>query len=308
MRLVIRWSSPPWLKADRSPKVNRKALATRQERIRDLMLLSLGTAEGRDLPAHRELVALVRAAPRPESLLDRFPVISSERYSSERERFLNLNSDESGFQRFEYPQAPLPRTAILMEGFVETEKVMCFPEGWGTDLDRFRAECLAGPVAMLRRMAASVYNRGAHFPSVKRPIVAFTGLPFGDAGILTESSREQLRRAFNVPIYEYFLGHRNELLARECVEHAGLHIDPAQAVFEVLNPETSELVVTSLANSLFPVIRLSSGICATLTEENCLCGFRGQRLMNIRPLADQLAQPRIRVAMAGSSAAPPSHD
>lgn len=308
MRVVIRWTPSTRAKSTRSPKVNRKALAARQERIRDLMLLSLGTAAGQAHPGHSALLTSVRQEASPDRLLDRFPVIDRDTYFFDRERFLNPDSGEPGFQRFESPVSPLPRTAILMEGFVETEKIMCFPEGWSSDLEHFRPESLAGPVSMLRRMATSVFNRGAHFPALKRPIVAFTGLPFGDAGVLTDADRDQFWKAFSVPVHEYFLGHRHEVLARECDARSGLHIDPVQAVVEILDPEDTqvadrrgELIVTSLANNLFPAVRLTSGLRGTLTEAPCACGIAGQRILQIQPLAEP--KPRARAAMASHSGA-----
>ncbi len=275
-------------------------MAARQERIRDLMVLALGTSAGRCLANRDETLKLVRQEARPEALLERFPVVSRETYLSGRDGHLNPDSREPGFRLFEYPLPPLPRTAIFMEGFVETEKVMCFPDGWCADLERFHAECLAGPVAMLRRMATTVLNRGAHF-GLKRPIIAFTGLPFGDTGVLTDADRDQLWHAFSVPVYEHFLGHRHEVLARECTEQSGLHIDPAQAVFEVIEPKQSELAVSSMANTTFPVLRLASGLSGSITDAPCACGIAGERILHLRALSRIVMEPRVRSAMAGAT-------
>ena len=175
-------------------------------------------------------------------------------------------------------------------------------DGWSADLEKFRAQCLAGPVTMLRRMAICVLNSGARFPSLRRPIVAYTGLPFGDTGLLTDADRDQFWAAYHVAVDEHFLGHRHEVLAKECSARSGLHIDPIQAVFEVVNPESPELVITSLANSVFPVVRLASGFRGTLTEEPCACGLRGQRLLDLKAIAPKKPAPRVRVAMALSAA------
>ena len=310
MRLVIRWTKPP-AQAPRPNRASRKALLNRQERLREVMLLALRTPAGRDHPDQRQLELQVRQHTRPEHLLDGFPVISRELYRTQRERFLNPDCADTGFQRFQYPLEPLPRIAILMEGFLESEKVMCSPEGWSKDLEHFRPEALAGPVSMLRRMATTVFNRGARFPSLKRPIVAFTGLPFGDTGILTDTDRDQLWQAFNLPVYEYFLGHRHEVLARECDARMGLHVDAAQAIFEVLDPvepatgdeRRGELVVTSLANSLFPIVRLASGLRGTLTRVPCSCGATGERLLHLEAHVGAAIKPRVRAAVVGQ---PPS--
>jgi len=303
MRVVIRWT-PSRVKSSRSPKVNRKVLATRQERIRDLIHLALNTPAGQKLPARQELAGEVTGHPFPEALLQRFPIVSRDDYFLRREPHLNPDSSETGFRHFDYPRHPPPRTAILMEGFIETHKVMCFPDGWSTDLERLRPECLAGPVTMLRRMAVNVLNSGARFPSLRRPIVAFTGLPFGDTGLLTDADRDQFWSAYRVGVEEHFLGHRHEVLARECSAHSGLHLDPMQAVVEV-DPTTSELIVTSLANTVFPVARLATGFRASITGAPCSCGLTGDRLLGLQALSVKKPTIRIRVAMAGGESPAP---
>jgi hypothetical protein len=308
MRVVIRWGFPISVRLDRSPKVNRppqKLPLTREERIRDIMLLALSTAAGRAVPHYLELKVAIRQSSQPETFLDRFPVTAHQDYVANRDRYLNTNSGEPGFRRFEHTFNPPPRTAILMEGFIETEKVMCFREGWCKDLEHFRPECLAGPVTMLRRMATNVFNRGAYFPSLRRPVLAFTGLPFGETALLTDHDRDQFWKAYGVPVFEYFLGYRHEVLARECDAQSGLHIDPLQAVFETID---RELIVTSLANTVFPVVRLASGLSGTISHEPCPCGYRGPRLLNVRVLEEK---PRVRAAAAASGSqdapGPPPH-
>ena len=302
----------PWFKFDRgplarkvvSPKMDRKALALRQEGLRHLMRLALDTAAGRSHPHHQELREQVGRVAHPEDLLSNFPVIAQDTYLRQQHRYLNPASPEPGFRRFHHPLAPSARTAILMEGFVETESVMCFPQGWDAEMAHLRPECLAGPVTMLRRMATCVFNRGAYFPSVRKPIIAFTGLPFGDAGVLTNADRDQLWKAFGVPVHEYFLGHRHEVLAHECAVRMGLHLHHSQTVLELIaspqTPHLPEIVVTSLANTLFPALRLGSGLSGLLVDGGqspCPCGYTGPRLLDVRPLADMAPKTRTRVAM-----------
>ena len=306
MRVFSRWGLP-WFTFDRRPKAGRPDGAAREERIRDLMRLALGTAAGQCHPDRQQLLGLLRQESSPGTLAARFPVVQRDEYLRGRNRHLNIQSRDPGFRRFEYVLAPSTRTAILMEGFVENASVMCFPEGWDAEMAYLRPECLAGPVTTLRRMAACVLNRGAYFPSVRRPIVAFTGLPFGDAGVLTNADRDLLWKAFGVPVLEYFLGHRHEVLARECDVRMGLHINLAQTLFEVIESartRQAELVVTSLANTHFPVVRLASGLGGTLIgSEPCPCGFTGPRLLDIHSLAATAPKTRVRVAMPAAARA-----
>ena len=282
------------------PPLDPKVQALRQEGIRQLMRLALDTAAGRSLPHHKELRTLVGRATYPEDLLPNFPVITRDTFLRHPDRYLNPTSREPGFRPFDYPLSPSARTAILMEGFVETQRVMCFPQGWDAEMAHLRPECLVGPVTMLRRMATCVFNRGAYFPSVRKPIIAFTGLPFGDAGVLTNADRDQLWKAFGVPVHEYFLGHRHEVLAHECEVRMGLHINHFQTVFELRTNHSPEIVVTSLANTLFPAIRLGSGLSGTIVDGRqspCPCGYSGPRLLDVRSLASMAPKTRTRMAM-----------
>jgi hypothetical protein len=45
--------------------------------------------------------------------------------------------------------------------------------------------------------------------------------------LLTAADREQLWRAFRVPIFEQIIGARGERLAAECEAHDGLHVEAA---------------------------------------------------------------------------------
>jgi hypothetical protein len=87
-----------------------------------------------------------------------------------------------------------------------------------------------------------------------------------------------------------FRGFHGELLAAECEAHDGLHIDPLAALFE----DTREgLLVTSLGNHRYPVLRLISGFRATIEHRSCDCGLETPRLLNL--------------AHAGASAEPLRH-
>ncbi|MBY0508196.1 MAG: hypothetical protein K2X03_30055 [Bryobacteraceae bacterium] len=275
-------------------------LAFPPERLRELMLLTLATPAGRVIPGQASLLDEVARTRSPADLLPRFPIVTRDAYLAQRERYLNPDSADTGFRHFDQPRHSPYRTAILMEGFIETPKVLAFPDGWNNDLHKFKAQCLVGPVAMLRRMSVMVLNGGARFPSLRRPVLAYTGLPFGQTGLLTPADRDQFWAAFRVGLEEHFLGYRHERLASECSAQAGLHIHSAEAIFEVPDPETSELVITSLANTVFPVVRLATGFTGTLTKEPCACGVEGLRLLNLQPLIAKPRAPRVRMALAAN--------
>jgi hypothetical protein len=276
---------------------------SRAQRLRQVLAASQLTVAGRHAGVPNQLERIP-----DEGLLDvlrQIRPVELELLRSQSAAFRNPEARHSRYRRLNYPLGPPPRTAILMSGFIEDDRTLCFSDGWCHDLERFRAEAIAGPVAMLRRMANSVFCRGAWFPYLRRPILALTGLPFPDLGLLTEEDRELLWRAFGVPVFEHFLGAANEVLAAECDAHQGLHLDLDNGVFE-RDPETGELLITSLLNVWDPALRIRTGLEASITEAVCACGVPGVRLLSVQPLAHPALPPepapRVRTAAAGGGA------
>jgi phenylacetate-CoA ligase len=70
----------------------------------------------------------------------------------------------------------------------------------------------------------------------------------------------------------------------ECAEQAGLHVNEAEFIVEVLDPvtlapaEEGELVLTNLGRSGSPVFRYRTGDRVRLTERPCVCGRTFRRL------------------------------
>src|ERR1700674_730281 len=153
--------------------------------------------------------------------------------------------------RFIHPMDPEPRTAILAGGFQETKDVRVFPRGWNDSVERFQPASLAGPPGELRKLSRRAV-------SLENSLIVFTYE--GQSG-LSHVDREMFWKTFGVPVFEQYLGPRNELLAMECGAHSGLH------------------VVTGCED-----LRLERDVCA--------CGSRAPRLSRaarIEELAELLA-------------------
>jgi hypothetical protein len=115
---------------------------------------------------------------------------------------------------FVHPIDPAPRTAVLAAGFRETKLTRAFPQGWNERAARFSPASVAGPWEQVSQFARA----GGR---VEHSIVVFT-YP-GQPG-LSAVEREFLWNAFEVPVFEQYLGPKSELLATECDAHAGLHV------------------------------------------------------------------------------------
>ena len=116
--------------------------------------------------------------------------------------------------RFTHPTDPQSRTAILAPGFRETRLVRTFPQGWNHRARRFDPDSIAGPLEQLRHLARDT-------GPIERAVVVFT---YGGGSGISADDRDSLWKSFGVPLFEQFLGPRNQLLATECDAHAGLHV------------------------------------------------------------------------------------
>jgi hypothetical protein len=187
----------------------------------------------------------------PGETLAGLPPVTVKMFAENREQFTN----------------PAVRSAVS-----SIDRVHAVPEGWRARLG-FPAEALAGPTGELARLAGDseagqpAATRGA------RRLIVYTKL--GDR-LLSAAVREQLWRAFELPVFEQLRGLDCELLASECEAHQGLHLESDAAVFEILD---GELVVTSLVDLRYPVLRLRTGLAGSIERQPCACGGTAPRFL-----------------------------
>jgi len=100
----------------------------------------------------------------------------------------------------------------------------------------------------------------------------------------------------DIPICDVYGMVEVGLLAFECVNQAGLHAFEDAYIYEVINPDTKEvlqpgvegeLVVTHLDREGMPLIRYRTGDITSLRLERCVCGRTHLRLMGIKGRLDQ---------------------
>lgn len=105
---------------------------------------------------------------------------------------------------------------------------------------------------------------------------------------LDEDLRQMGQRLLNVPIINVYGLSEVGLIASECIQRDGLHVNEQDIILELLmdNGEvhqtgTGELVVSSVANSAMPLLRYKTEDIVELTSEPCICGKKGRRILNI---------------------------
>jgi phenylacetate-CoA ligase len=168
---------------------------------------------------------------------------------------------------------PAPRLTVLTHGLEH-------------DIHRLAGvgvEAVAAPVATLRRLARGIESGSLPPATFTHSVIAFTDF---DQGGVAEGDRALFWRAFQVPVFEQYLGLDGSLLAGECEAHNGVHVEPGNAIWESIH---SELVVTSLTDRQYPTLRLGTDWTGDLVLDPCDCGSETPRLLNMVRLEAPLA-------------------
>jgi hypothetical protein len=210
--------------------------------------------------------------------LQRIPCLDWTEFRGALDDFQNPVATAPAAPGLRYPSNREVRTAVLGLRVAESSLLRMFSPGeidqrFLDEMRRFEPEAIAAPVNVLLQLAESI-------PALTRAVIAFSGL---ELGVLSEADRDSLWRAFEVPVFEQYLGLDGSLVAWECEAHEGLHTVAENAIIE--QNSRSELVLTCLTGHRYPVIRLGTGLTARLTEEDCGCGEPGPRLIGLEPLA-----------------------
>lgn len=135
-----------------------------------------------------------------------------------------------------------------------------------------RPALLEGYVGSMLEFADFLEGSGLEVPQLRA--IATTAAP------LTTSSRRRLESFFRAPVYDEYRGSEFGWLAGECRERNGLHMFADLRLIEAVDErgrrlppgEVGDLVVTDLANRVFPLIRYRLGDRGAMVEAPCPCG------------------------------------
>jgi phenylacetate-CoA ligase len=116
-----------------------------------------------------------------------------------------------------------------------------------------------------------------------RPRLIFTG-----ASLLSNWARNQIHSAFHVDPLDCYGTQEFSLIAWECTEHSGYHVNADCLLTEILHDgervasgEKGELICTGLTNYAMPLIRYRLDDIATPIDDECPCGVKLPLLKNV---------------------------
>jgi hypothetical protein len=141
--------------------------------------------------------------------------------------------------QFVYPAGVLPRVAVVHETLRVDRPGKTFHPQSGDLIERlvqFQPDALACRYEFMSRIA---HEFGVRKLSVRNALIIFR--ESGEAAI-ADSQRDDLWRAFEVPVFEQIISAEGELIAYECEAHSGLHLGTTQPILgaALMNTATCE--------------------------------------------------------------------
>ena len=134
---------------------------------------------------------------------------------------------------------------------------------------RFKPKLLYGFTSAIYQFAQFLTSRNQDFRNSGIKAVLVTGEP------LFEYQRECMEDTFGCPVYVQYGAEEFGPIAYECPD-GGLHVMAENVYVEVEEPVDSagkgNLLITSLRNSVMPLIRYRLGDVGMLSENKCSCG------------------------------------
>lgn len=163
----------------------------------------------------------------------------------------------------------------MLDSFPMSESNMA---SYADAIDAYRPEVIVAYVGPLVRLAEWLL-------ATRRPIHRPQSI-LGAAEALHEHQRDILQRAFGCPAYNTYGCREFMLIAAECEQRNGLHVNADHLLVETgitPNPQAAaaDLVITDLHNYGMPFIRYTNGDLATPAAGSCACGRGLPRLARV---------------------------
>lgn len=140
-------------------------------------------------------------------------------------------------------------------------------------LERYQPDAVKGYSSALGEIARFLKNGSGHV----RPRLIFTG-----GELLSGRSRDLVRSVFHIEPFDTYGTSEFSLVAWECREHSGYHVNVDSVFMELLAGDGEEaaagergaVVCTGLNNYAMPLIRYKDDDLAVRLDKECPCGVR----------------------------------
>ena len=142
------------------------------------------------------------------------------------------------------------------------------------DISKANGYVLVGYASGLKELAYLVAQRGIKYFFPK--ILSF-------AELLTEGDRYYIEKIFGGEVYGFYGAAEFGIIAQECRQRNGFHINEEGCVVEVIDDKElpvgfGRLIITSLTNEVMPLIRYSIGDVGKIDNGECGCGVNLKKI------------------------------
>jgi phenylacetate-CoA ligase len=162
----------------------------------------------------------------------------------------------------------------LYERAVYLDTLQMSPEA----ITRFAQSIALNRPAMIFGHAHSVFLLADHIHRHDLPRYRPNGI-ITTAMVLHDWQRRRIEDVFKCPVTNRYGCEEVSLIACECGEHRGLHVNADSVLVETVREgqpakpgEAGAIVITDLSNFAMPLIRYQVGDVGVLTERDCPCG------------------------------------
>jgi len=154
-----------------------------------------------------------------------------------------------------------------------------------TDMAALAEQMKTRPVQVIIAYAPSLYKFASYLEESGTSVPAPNGI-ISSASVLYPFQRALIERVFGAQVFNRYGCRELHVVAAECPEHTGMHIDITRLVVEFINDagepcrsgECGHIVITDLTNFAMPFIRYRIEDMGVPLDETCPCG-RGLPLM-----------------------------
>jgi hypothetical protein len=230
----------------------------------------------------------------PEQAVEDIEPVKLGFYFDHLAAFRNPGYRGCGRRLLNLPGDTIPRLAAVEPWFHLERSAHVFAPLDLRALERFQPRCVMAPPDVLVQIARAAVERGLRLDALELAI-SLAGIHKPPMG---RSDRDLFWNVFRTPVHEQFRGYQGELLAAECEFHDGLHVQTKTAVMEA--DSDGQLLVTSMGNLRYPVLRLATELTVEILQSGCACGrtspklrFTGTRGMTL------MAEQHIVMSIAG---------
>ena len=151
-----------------------------------------------------------------------------------------------------------------------------------SDLSAYRPDVIVAYAGSIFLMADFLRCRGESASYPAKGIVA-------SAETLSDEMRATIEDVFPVRVFNRYGSREVGLIAFECEAHDGMHVSFTNNLVEVVRPnsletiwdEQGDILVTTMNEFAFPLIRYQIGDCGVATQEPCKCGRNSVRLAKV---------------------------